>query len=490
MLKFENVKEKSIKPLLGGGFLLDGLYYNKVGSVVDRKNKNVVSLIDNLKINLTRIDAYIFKDELNNHYFIYGNDVYKKTGKECINDSSEPYFFEINSEKMVKDVCKDSLIEGDNLAALELMVDKYEGKIDFISIDPPYNTRNKDMRYNDFFPIIGDNDKHSSWLSFMNKRLIIAKKLLSNDGIIFINIDEFEYPYLKILCDQIFDDENLIETFIWEKNSTKNNSKTTSNNHEYILCYAKNKKKVEGLGYFRKRKEGVDEVNAIIDSVRNSDVKNKAELAQKLIRDYYSKNKNLKGIKQYKFVDDKLNVYRISDVSAPSGGGLLTDVIHPLTGKVCKNPAGGYRYKLETLKKHLENNRIHFGKDENTVPQYKRFLSEVETEVFKSVIKNTDEGKKDLEKIFGVSPFNNSKPVSLLKSLISMINKKEMICLDFFAGSGSLGHAVVEYNKERLTNHSFILITNNESNIFYDVLLPRMESMQDKKLNVYKIIYK
>jgi len=278
--------------------------------------------------------------------------------------------------------------------------------------------------------------------------------------------------------------ENLVESFVWEKNSTKNNSKTTSTNHESILCYSKNKKTIEGKGFFRVPKAGTKELYEIRDSILSDNTipsHLKREAIESAIQAFLKENKDLKGIKQYRRVDDEFNIYRISDVSAPGGNGAHYEIIHPVTDKVCKNPQGGYRYSESKLQELIDTNRLHFGKDERTVPQYKRFLHEVEDEVAKSVIRNTDEGKKELEAIFGISPFNNPKPTSLIKHLISMIPKENMVCLDFFAGSGSTGHAVLDYNKEHNTQHTFILVTNNENNIHDGVTKPRIKFIKDNE---------
>lgn len=277
-----------------------------------------------------------------------------------------------------------------------------------------------------------------------------------------------------------------METFIWEKNSTKNNSKTTSTNHEYILCYAKDINKIKDKGYFKTPKEGIEDVYKIKSEVENNPAissKDKSFVLQERLQAYYKSNPQLKGIKHYWRVDDRLNIYRISDVSAPAGAGTYFDIVHPVTKKVCKSPAGGYRYSEETMANHLANHRIHFGIDEATVPQFKRYLDGVKTEVVKSVIRNTDEGSYDLKSLFdGKVPFNNAKPVSLIMTLLSMLpQNKNSVCLDFFAGSGTTGEAVMRLNQENHMNYKFILITNNENNICKSVTLPRLQACIRKR---------
>lgn len=486
-LLWSEQKEIFLYPLNDGSIVYDGKLYSEI-SVVNGGNADCFSFyVDNVEKKAKRQgNPYLYKDQEQKEYLIISNKVFVNSG----------IFSKVEPTPSMNRLTEDNtLIQGDNFHVLELLQETHFEKVDFICIDPPYNTGNNKMKYNDLFPVVNGDDEHSSWLSFMYKRLLLSKDLLSPSGLIIINIDENEYPYLKLLCDSIFGKNNFIETFIWEKNSTKNHSKTTSTNHEYILCYAKDKKMVEGRGYFRKGKDGIAKVKAIRDTILNDkSIKSPREAIESALKSFYALNPNLKGIKHYKRVDDDFRIYRISDVSAPSGHGTYYDVIHPVTGKVCKSPNGGYRYSKNTMESHLKNNLIHFGKDETTVPQFKRYLNDVETEVVKSVIRNTDEGSKDLEQLFNSVPFNNPKPISLIKTFLEMIPNDRMLCLDFFAGSGSTGHAVMDYNKKNGTHHRFILVTNNENNICDSVTYPRLQKAIEKfnyseQLDYLKITY-
>lgn len=479
LLKFEKIEENILIKINEYSILYGEAVYNKCGlKKKSLKSKLTAILEGDKEVVMKRLNQYLYEYN-NKEYLLYGNNIYKYSHKENKKELKTKIINENNNE--IDNFEGNLIIEGENLLVLDHLINANQ-KYNLICIDPPYNTKSKEMTYNDFFYKLPNGDNHSVWLSFMNERLRKAKELLTEDGVIFINIDEYEHSYLKILCDSIFEEDNFIDSFIWEKNSTKNNSKLHSNNHEYILCYAKNKKVIENLSYFKKKKNGVEEVNKIVENIKkDSKIINKKEKIEEELNKLYKENKNYKGIKQYKFVEENtLKVFRISDVSAPSGNGNKYEVLHPVTNKICKNPNGGYRYKKETFLDLLSKNRFYFGKTENTVPQYKRYLEEVENEVVKSVILNTDEGKKDLEKVFGYCPFNNAKPISLLKDLISMINQKEMKCLDFFAGSGSFGQAILEFNNENKTNHSFVLVTNNENNIFEDVTIKRFQLLKEK----------
>lgn len=378
-----------------------------------------------------------------------------------------------------------NLFNCDNLVGLNILIQN-NIKVDYIIIDPPYNTQNKSFIYNDYFD-------ENEYLVFMKERLLLAKELLKPTGLISIHINDAELYSLKLLLDDIFGKENFIENFIWIKNSIKNNSKTTANVHEYILTYALNKKRVEKMNYFKVNKIGLDEVLEIQNKIKNDSslsLSNKRTLLEKELKVLYKQFKN-NGISQYKFVDDNLDIFRISDVSAPSSAkpnsqsGTFFDIIHPITQKVCKSPKNGYRFSKEKINYLLENNLFYFGKDENTVPQFKRYLKDVEKEVAKSVIVNFDEGIKDLTKIVPNANFNNPKPVSLLTHLIQFILNKEnqneeLVILDFFAGSGTILQAVNQINREEKRKLQCFAITNNENNIIDNITLKRANAILDK----------
>lgn len=362
------------------------------------------------------------------------------------------------------------LLEGDNLHSLKLLEKTHKGRIDVCYIDPPYNTLNEDFAYGDKMLDENDGFKHSKWLSFMKERLQIARKLLADDGVIFISIDEYEFAQLKILCDGIFGEDNFVENFIWVKNSTKNLSKTTSTNHEYVLCYARNIKCIKrNNNLFRIEKPGLSEVKEILKKA-TEDGLSPVEASQKL-KEFYKTHPELKGISQYNRVDfgpknsdqRSYQAYRLSDSSAPKATGKAAtyEVIHPIDGKPCISPARGWAYTWETMQEHIKNGLIEFYDNHNHVPQFKRYLDTVETEVQKSVISDFKDGKKELIKIFGESPFENPKPTTLIKTLIKCCDKNALV-LDFFAGSGTTGQAVLDLNKEDGGNRHFILCTNNE----------------------------
>ena len=380
------------------------------------------------------------------------------------------------------------LIEGENLHVLMALQQTHRELIDVIYIDPPYNTGNKDFTYNDKFVDKEDGYRHSKWLSFMEKRLRLAKELLKDTGVIFISIDENEQANLKLLCDQIFRESNYVETFVWVKNSSKNNSSTTGCVHEYVVCYSKNMGYLRNNGFFRLKKEGLDEVNALYSKLKSNGVPNPE--IEKALRIFYKENPQLKGISAYKFVDNA-GIFTSDNASAPGGNGATYPVYHP-NGYLCPAPSRGWGWTEGTFKANLENNLILFGKDHTTIPRFKRYLSTVETEVAKSIIVDNTDGKKELQSLFkGYSPFSCPTPTTLMCHLLKMMPKSSIV-LDFFAGSGTMGHATMALNAEDGGSRQCILVTNNEGEfqdpatgailvggIFDNVTYPRIKKVSE-----------
>ena len=373
-------------------------------------------------------------------------------------------------------------ITGDNLDVLKHLTKSYAGSIDVIYIDPPYNTGNDGFVYNDRFKYTADelveklnisedrankildftskgSASHSAWLSFMYPRLYIARDLLSDNGVIFISIDDNEQAQLKLLCDDVFSEENFIANLIWAKNSGNNNSINVSIKTEYVLVYGRNKDQLD-KSYFSKRKESFDDIFALVTECRDKGMS--PEETQDELRKYYSNNKNISnGTKQYKYIDSEYRIFRISDLGNPSDKAFQKkeytyDYINPLTGKKCTMPKRGWLYKKEELEKKISENMIYFNSE---VPQLKRYLDSVEYENISSLLINNDLGNRDLENVIDEkSAFTYQKPISLIKTCISCNPKKNITILDFFSGSGTTGQAVMELNAEDGGNRKFILV--------------------------------
>lgn len=374
------------------------------------------------------------------------------------------------------------LIEGDNLHALTALTFTHEGKIDVIYIDPPYNTGNKDFVYNDKFIDKEDSYRHSKWLSFMNKRLRIAKRLLSEKGVIFISIDENEIHNLRLLLDEIFLEKNYIEQLVWNKRIPKND-KGIGNIHEYILLYSKN---YTSEHQFTQKKDGIEDVNNFVESLKKKKVP--IPEAEKLIKDFFKKNNYDRGITLYNSLDENYNLWGKINVSWPNAKtiGPRYDVIHPDTLKPTKVPEKGWRFTKETFEKMLDYQNvvklhdgsfvcgnIWFAKDENTQPSTIKYLNDVNEFLLRSIISTKSDGGNELIDVLGKGKFDYPKPIDLIERFINSISKENSFILDFFAGSGTTLHATMALNAEDGGNRQCILVTNNENNICEEVTYER-----------------
>ena len=358
------------------------------------------------------------------------------------------------------------LIEGDNLHALTALTFTHEGRIDVIYIDPPYNTGNKDFKYNDSFVDREDSYRHSKWLSFMDKRLRLAKRLLSDKGVIFISIDDNEQAQLKILCDEIFGEFNVIANAIIET-ATDNNPRQIAIEHEYLLAYAKNLSLQTKWGIENKGAELIQKEFAILKIKYNCDF----DLINKFIRDNEEELDHYK-VTHYQYADEK-GVYFRGDVSNTKLGGYDIDLIHPITNKACKKPPSGYRFKYDTLIKLAEDGDIDFGEDETKIVTIKRRMNDLQ-EKFRSIYYEDGRGATSvLKSIFGKKIFNNPKSIKLINRILKFSSHSNAIVLDFFAGSGTTLHATMQLNAEDGGNRQCILVTNNENNICEEVTYER-----------------
>ncbi len=366
------------------------------------------------------------------------------------------------------------LIEGDNLEALSTLAYTHAGKIDVIYIDPPYNTGNKDFIYNDSYVDTEDGYRHSKWLSFMSKRLRIAKKLLSDRGVIFISIDDNEQANLKLLCDEIFGEKNFVCSFIW-RGGKRNMAKWVSTSHEYMLLYAKNLSYCSSLGVnWSETKRGINDIYKVVRELVRKYGSN-FEDASKGLKNWY---KNLaddhpaKDHSHYCWIDEK-GVYFASDISRGGGGGPTWSIINPHTGEVVKTPSRGWAYaNRELLDEDIRNGLIHF--NGAGVPCKKRYLKDNETQILETVFyKDRRASSKRLRDLMGNDSFPFPKDEEVLKDKLKSFSLPSSIILDFFAGSGTTLHAVMQLNAEDGGHRQCILCTNNENGICENVTYER-----------------
>ena len=374
--------------------------------------------------------------------------------KEAIDEKLESHT-PVLSEK--KDLFIDNggqinfLIEGDNLASLQLLEKTHKGTIDFIYIDPPYNTGNKDFVYGDTFVDDVDSYKHSKWISFMRSRLTIANRLLSNEGSVFISIDDNEQANLKLLCNEIFG-ENNTEQYIWclqdksEGSFVKTAGLTVRKEHEYIVaCFKKSNKRFT-------RYAGRRDFSENLDNNPDNDPRGP----------WFSGNISRNGIKS-------------------TTGSKYYTITNPAGESFTRN----WTLSEEEYKAALADNRIYFAKGGAGVPRLKIFANQeallIQSSLFNDVHTSIT-GKNELKQLFNQeSPFNFPKPTDLIKRLMQISANKESIILDFFAGSGTTGHAVMKLNSEDGGNRKFILCTNNENNICRNVTYERIKRVIEKE---------
>lgn len=350
------------------------------------------------------------------------------------------------------------LIEGDNYHSLKALQHTHREKVDVIYIDPPYNTGNTDFVYNDKYVDADDGFRHSKWLSFMDKRLRVAKELLSNDGVIFVSIDDNEFAQLKLLMDKIFGEANRITTFTWlntnaetitdETKYAGSNIGRMKTSHEYVLAYKKYNFK---MAPDAPRSPYIDKL--ITNGQNNINTLN----IPKGLKTLEPITKTITGR-----VGGNRDYYEILN---PEGmiivnGELINDVS-------IKGPLRNHNM----LEKFFDGRTVIDNKGQKLIDVYISNSGMLHTRKLRlgdtpaSILSGkgtTKEGTAQLADIFGQSPFSYAKPVKLIKYLISKHYNKDAVVLDFFAGSGTTGHAVMELNAEDGGKRSFILCTNNE----------------------------
>ena len=370
------------------------------------------------------------------------------------------------------------LIEGDNYHALSVLNYTHENKIDVIYIDPPYNTGSKDFIYNDFFVEKEDKYRHSKWLNFMEKRLNLAKNLLKKDGVVFISIDDNEAFNLKLLCDKIFGETNFLGNIIRNTNSTKNQSNYLSITYDHTLVYAKNESVLNEIIKESKTKWEVDKNNIDEYIKQIKQLKKKGLSAEEITLELKELTKYPRFIDfvNYWYIDEhfeKKGVYMKDNLGGVKSGN-MTPIFNPLTNEFDPVPPGGFRYSEVTLQELDNDGRIHFHTD-GSLPRLKRYLFENKKSRPKGIMSDDQRPDYTLLKNMGLE-FDNPKQLKFLERVFSIF-KDDILVLDFFAGSGSTAHALLNMNEKDNGNRKFIICTNNENNICEEVTYPRVSKV-------------
>ena len=397
------------------------------------------------------------------------------------------------------DTTQNLYIEGDNLEVLKLLQTAYYRKVKMIYIDPPYNTGNDFVYADDFADPMARYKEvtqqttksnpetmgryHTNWLNMMYPRLRLAANLLRDDGVIFISIDDAELYNLKKICDEVFGEENYVATLVYDKNR-KNDAKYFSVGHEYMLVYFKSAATIYDMGIvLRATKEGIDEVREEFQRLRTlyNDDWTKVNEGLKALYASWPADDPRKSLARFTRVDEKGPYRDDGNISWPGGGGPKYDVLHPITGKPCKVPSRGWVYpNPNRMKEEIERGRVVFGKDESTTPKIRTNLFEQDTEVLRSVhFSYAQTATQEFNKLFdGVRIFENPKNPSDIKKLVEYITAKNDsdIILDFFSGSATTAHAVMQLNAEDGGNRHFILV--------------QLPELCDEKSEAYKAGYK
>ena len=352
------------------------------------------------------------------------------------------------------DTTQNLVLKGDNLDSLKILKSHYSGQIKCIYIDPPYNTTNDEFVYPDKFDkeeaeVLGlanlsESDfarmdfsfktkkSHNGWLAFMYPRLLLARDLLNKDGVIFISIDDNEQANLKLLCDDVFGEENFVANIIWEKKfAPSNDAKWFSDNHDHILIYSKSKE------LFRP---------------------NLLERNEEALNRYKNPDNDTRGV--WVSGDMTVKTYNTTydfEITTPSGRK-----VSPPKG-IC------WRFSKDKVAELILDNRVWFGENGDNVPRLKRFLNEVKEGItpltiwYHKDVAHNQEAAQELRKLFeGELYFETPKPVRLIKRIVHLASKDDEIVLDFFAGSGTTGHAVMQLNADDGGNRKFILCQIDE----------------------------
>ena len=391
---------------------------------------------------------------------------------EPIDDTLRP----VPADSVDWDTTENLYIEGDNLRVLKLLQRGYMGKVKMIYIDPPYNTGNDFVYHDDFAHSAEEEDLaagnideegyryrrnldsngrfHSDWCSMMYSRLLVAHSLLKEDGVIFISIDDNEVHNLRKICDEVFGAGNFVGEVIWQS-ATDNNPRQISTEHEYLLCFAK---QTQNLPNWLIGSENAKKIELQYEIIKDKfhDIKSQQEELRKWIK---VNKAELKGVTHYNNIDEKGVYSNSSNSSNTKPGGYMFDIIHPITHKPCVKPAFGWRWTENTFWNYNANGDIEWGTDETTQPHVKKRISSVKEQLKSIYYEDGRVSTKGLEQLFEAKKiFDNPKPLKLIKRLINFTTQEDSLILDFFSGSATTAHAVMQLNAEDGGKRKYICV--------------------------------
>lgn len=467
----------------------------------------VTEIIKDGKVELA-VDFDVLKQELSDSLIEAGQERYqmtwpdKKKSVVLANSAISATLRPCREESVDFDTTQNLYIEGDNLDVLKLLRETYLGKVKMIYIDPPYNTGN-DFVYEDDFAQSADDYKgksgqydeqgnrlvknldsngrfHTDWLNMMYPRLKIARDLLSDDGVILINMDENEITNLSKICNEIFGESNDLGTIVWDKRNPKGDARGISQQHEYILLFAKEKDYFLSGCLIQRPKRNAE---TMIKKAKELFSKRNDFYTLEMINKDYQKWLACQialtgGEKAYNRIDENGEPYQAVSMAWPNKKKAPDDyyftLIHPITGKPCPVPPMGWRNPSKTMKELLNKGLIIFGEDEKTQPRRKYLLIDNLFENIPSLLYNGG-SDVDLLKELGI-PFETPKMVSIVEEHIQSFSRQDSIILDFFSGSATTAHAVMQLNAEDGGNRKFIMV--------------QLPEKCDEKSEAYKAGYK
>ena len=363
------------------------------------------------------------------------------------------------------------LIHGENFQALNLLRTRYAGNVQCIYIDPPYNTDSDEFPYKDGY-------RHSSWMAMIHDRLALARELAAADAAIFASIDEHEQSALRGMFDVTWGAENHVAEIVWAA-GRKNDSKLISVSHEYVHVYVRNHAELIRRGVsWRQRKKGLDDIYKQYRRLRRTHGVDHGAVTRELkgwYRDLPDSHP-AKDHRHYCHVDAR-GIYFPADISWPGGGGPTYEVLHPVTGKPVAIPARGWMTSHPAkMQQWIAENRVHFGPDETAVPNIKAYLKDREEQTPYSVFYKDGRGAtKRLRNVLGRDDFGYPKDEMVIAQCLAMLTGDGALVADFFAGSGTTGHAAINLNREDGARRRYVLV--EMADYFNTVLLPRLKKV-------------